>query len=49
MIIPIDRYRLIGVTIGAENRIILDQLERRLGKCKFSGFSHETMKRRREI
>ena len=49
MIIPIDRYRLIGVTIGAENRIILDQLERRLAKCKFSGFSHETMKRRREI
>lgn len=49
MNIPIDRYRLIGVTIGAENRAILDQLEKRIIHSKFSGFSNETIQKRRQL
>lgn len=49
MNIPIDRYRLIGVTIGAEDRAILDQLEKRMIRSKFTDFSNETMQKRRQL
>lgn len=49
MKIPIDRYKLLGVAIGSESRAILDQLERRQLLCKYSGFSADTMNKRKEL
>lgn len=49
MKIPIDRYRLLGVSLGAENNIILNQLGRRLEKCEYSGFSKETQTKRNVV
>lgn len=49
MKIPIDRYSLLGVSMGADNRIILNQLERKLGTSEYSGFCGETIDKRSEI
>jgi len=49
MQIPIDRYRLLGVAVGADKHIVLNQLERRLDKCKYPGFSVETLQKREQI
>lgn len=49
MKIPIDRYRLLGVSTGADNHIILNQLERKLEKGDYLGFSNETQEKRNEI
>jgi len=42
MRIPIDRYKILGVSIGADNHVILNQLERRLEKCDYAGFGTRT-------
>lgn len=49
MRIPIDRYKILGVSIGADSHVILNQLERRLEKCDYAGFGTRTMCKREEI
>lgn len=49
MKIPIDRYKILGIAIGSESRIILDQLERRQLLCKYTGFSADTINKRKEL
>ena len=49
MRIPIDRYSLLGVSLGAGCHIILNQLERRLEKSEYSGFTGETQEKRIEL
>jgi len=49
MRIPIDRYKILGVSIGADSHVILNQLERRLEKCDYAGFGTGTMCKRDEI
>lgn len=49
MKVPMDRYRILGVNMGSDNQFILNQLERRIGKCEYQGFSNETLAKRAEI
>lgn len=49
MKIPIDRYRLLGVAINAESSVVLNQLERRLDKCDYTGFSDDIQAKRANI
>ena len=49
MRIPIDRYRLLGVSVGADGQMILNNLERRIERNVYSGFSNETNRKREEI
>ena len=49
MRIPIDRFRILGVAIGADSHIILNQLERKLERCEYTGFGTETMSKREEL
>ena len=49
MRIPIDRYRLLGISIGADSQMILNQLDRRIERSEYSGFSNETNRKRSEI
>ena len=49
MKIPIDRYRLLGISIGADSQLILNQLDRRIERIEYSGFSNETSRKRSEI
>ena len=49
MKIPIDRYRLLGVAINAESSVVLNQLERRLDKCDYTGFSGDIQAKRANI
>jgi hypothetical protein len=49
MRIPIDRYSILGVSLGSDSRIILNQLERKLEKSDYPGFSIETLEKRSEV
>jgi len=49
MRIPIDRYSILGVSLGSDSRIILNQLERKLEKSDYPGFSSETLEKRSEV
>jgi len=49
MRIPIDRYKILGVSIGADSHVILNQLERRIEKCEYTGFGIGTMSKREEM
>jgi hypothetical protein len=49
MRIPIDRYKILGVSIGADSHNILNQLEKKLELCEYTGFGIETMSKREGI
>lgn len=49
MKLPLDNFQLLGASVGMEAHSILSILEKRLEKSTYSGFSHQTLSKRKEI